>query len=115
MSLFWFELYSLLSALVYASALVGVGWFLGENFHAGLKIFGAVSWLLFAAVVAVGIALWAAKRRRDKRVIAKNATAYEQEHQPQGERDTEPAGETPQERAPKSAGAVPVKRADDDE
>ena len=79
MNLFWFELYSLLSALVYASALVGIGWFLGENFRTGLKVFGAVSWLLFAAAVLVGALLWFAKRRRDKRVIARNAAAYEQE------------------------------------
>lgn len=79
MSLFWFELYSFLSALVYASALVGVGWFLGENFRVGLKYFGAFSWLALMAIVAAGVALWYGKRRRDNRLIAVNAEAFEEE------------------------------------
>jgi membrane protein DedA with SNARE-associated domain len=87
MSLFWFELYSFLSALVYAGVIVGVGWFLGDNFRVGLKYFGAFSWLLFVAVVAGAVALTLAKRKRDKRLIAKEAAAFEQEHAEQHERD----------------------------
>jgi membrane protein DedA with SNARE-associated domain len=79
MNLFWFELYSVLSALVYAGVIVGVGWFLGDNFRAGLKYFGAFSWLLFVAVIAGAVALTVAKRKRDKRLIAKNAAAFEEE------------------------------------
>lgn len=79
MSLFWFELYSILSALVYASVLVGVGWFLGENFRVGLKFFGAFSWLALVLVVGAGATLWYGKRRRDKRIVATNAEAFEEE------------------------------------
>jgi undecaprenyl-diphosphatase len=80
MSLFWFEFYSVLSALVYAGMLVAVGWFLGENFHTGLKVFGTLSWALFVLVAVLFAGLWVAKRRRDKRVVARNAAAFEREH-----------------------------------
>ena len=79
MNVFWFELYSLLSAFVYGCALVGVGWFLGENFRVGLKYFGAFSWLALMAISAVGVVLWVGKRRRDKRLIATNAEAFEED------------------------------------
>jgi membrane-associated protein len=80
MNLFWFELYTLLSALVYAGVMVGVGWFLGDNFRVGLKFFGAFSWLLLVAVIAGVITITVAKRRRDKRLIAREAAAFEEEH-----------------------------------
>jgi membrane protein DedA with SNARE-associated domain len=80
MNLFWFELYSLIAALAYSCVLVGVGWFLGENFQAGLRYFGMASWLLFAAVIGVGIWLWRRKRRHDKRIIAENAAEFEGQH-----------------------------------
>jgi membrane protein DedA with SNARE-associated domain len=87
MNLFWFELYSFLSALVYASALVGVGWFLGENFRVGLKYFGAFSWLLFVVVIGGAVALIMAKRRREARMVARNAAAFEDEHAEESELD----------------------------
>ncbi|MDR3687159.1 MAG: DedA family protein [Coriobacteriia bacterium] len=77
MNLFWFELYTTIGAIGYSAALVGVGWFLGANFRVGLKYFGAVSWVGFA-IVAVGVALWIAKRRHDRRLVARNAEEFEQ-------------------------------------
>jgi membrane-associated protein len=88
MNLFWFELYSILSAVIYAGAIVGVGWFLGENFRVGLKYFGAFSWLLFVLVIAGAVALTMAKRKTDKRLIARNAAEFEEEHA--RAQDTEP-------------------------
>ena len=80
MNILSFELYSLAASAAYSCVLVGVGWFLGENFRAGLRYFGAVSWLLFAAVLG-GVA-WLAwrKRRHDLRLIAENAAEFEEEH-----------------------------------
>ena len=75
MNLFWFELYTTISAVGYSAILVGVGWFLGANFQVGLKYFGAVSWVGFA-IVAVGVALWFAKRRHDRRLVAENAEEF---------------------------------------
>ena len=80
MSLPSFELYSLAASAVYSGVVVGVGWFLGENFRVGLRYFGAVSWLLFVAVLAVGVWLWRRKRRHDLALIADNAAEFEDEH-----------------------------------
>jgi len=87
MRIFWFELYSLLSALLYSSALVAVGWFLGENFRVGLKYFGGLAWLGLVLLVGVGLALWVGKRRHDRRLVAENAAEFEQEHAETTEED----------------------------
>ena len=76
MSLFWFELYTTISAIAYSSILVGVGWFLGANFRVGLKYFGALSWVGFAIVVVVAVVLWMGKRRHDRRLVAENAEEF---------------------------------------
>jgi membrane-associated protein len=91
MNLFWFEVYSLLGSLGYGAILVAVGWFLGANFKVGLKYFGAFSWLLFAFVVAVGVALLVGKRRHDRRLLAENAAEFEEEHPEEAERMAEVA------------------------
>ena len=80
MNLFWFEVYTLVGSLGYAAILVGVGWFLGANFQAGLKYFGAFSWLMFVAIVVVGVGLFEAKRRHDKRLLTENAAEFEVDH-----------------------------------
>jgi membrane-associated protein len=79
MSLWWFEGYSFLGALVYCSGLVGIGWFLGANFRIGLKYFGAMSWLMLFVVFAGGIWLWTRKRSHDQKLIAKNAADFEED------------------------------------
>ena len=81
MNLFWFELYTTISAVGYSAILVGVGWFLGENFRVGLKYFGAVSWVGFAIVIAVVAVLWIGKRRHDRQLVADNAEEFEEESQ----------------------------------
>ncbi|NTU72376.1 MAG: DedA family protein [Coriobacteriia bacterium] len=75
-----FQAFSLLGSVMYAGILVGVGWFLGENFQQGLKYFGAFSWLLFVIVFVVAAVGWYGKRRRDKRVLALGAARYEAAH-----------------------------------
>lgn len=80
MNVFWFEFYSLLSAIAYSSLLVAAGWFLGENFRIGLRYFGVASWLLFVAVVGAGVWLWVRKRRHDRQLMVQNAARYQAEH-----------------------------------
>ena len=80
MNLFWFEVYSLVGAVLYAGILVALGWFLGENFRQGLKYFGAFSWLVFLVVIVGIVVIWQGKRRRDKRVIRRQAALFEAEH-----------------------------------
>jgi len=80
MNVFWFEVYTLLGSLGYSAVLVAMGWFLGANFRQGLAYLGAFSWLVFAIIVAAGIALWAGKRRHDRRLLARQAAEYESTH-----------------------------------
>lgn len=75
----WFEVYSLIGSAAYAAVLVGVGWFLGANFQAGLKYLGAFSWLVFAGVAIAGAVLWTIKRRRDERQIAELDAEFDAE------------------------------------
>jgi membrane-associated protein len=89
MNLFWFEVYSLIGSFAYGTVLVAVGWFLGANFKAGLKYFGAFSWLLFAVVIAVGVTLYAGKRRHDRRVLSESAAEFEEEHPEEAKRIAE--------------------------
>jgi membrane protein DedA with SNARE-associated domain len=80
LKLWVFEVYSLIGAVLYAGILVALGWFLGENFRQGLKYFGAFSWLMFIIVIIVIVVIWQGKRRRDKRVIKRQAALFEAEH-----------------------------------
>lgn len=72
-----FELYSFIGAVMYASILVGLGWFLGENFRQGLRYFGAFSWVMFVIVLVFIVVIWQGKRRRDKRVIERATAQFE--------------------------------------
>jgi membrane-associated protein len=80
MNIFWFEVYTLVGSVGYAGLLVGIGWFLGANFRQGLAYLGAFSWLVFAVIVVVGIALWIGKRRHDRRLLSIEAAEFENEH-----------------------------------
>lgn len=88
-----FEFYALIASTGYAAALVAVGWFLGANFRAGLKYFGALSWLLFFVVIVIIAMGTIGKRRHDKRLISEKAHAHEREH-PHPEASDHPAEET---------------------
>lgn len=89
MNLLWFEVYTIVGAAGYAGLLVGVGWFLGANFQAGLKYLGAFSWLVFVGVVIVGMVLWASKRRHDKALITRLGMEFDAEQGAPLERQTD--------------------------
>jgi len=80
MRLWAFEFFALLASVGYAGILMGVGWFLGANFKAGLKYFGAFSWVAFVGVAVVAFVAWRSKRRHDAKLLAEKAAAYEAEH-----------------------------------
>ena len=75
-----FEVFALVASVGYAAILMAVGWFLGENFQAGLKYFGAFSWIAFVAVVVAIVIAWRSKRRHDARLLAEKAAEFEAEH-----------------------------------
>lgn len=80
LKLWVFEVYSLIGAVLYAGILVALGWFLGANYSQGLKYFGAFSWLMFFLVVVAIIVIWQGKRRRDKRIVKREAARFEAQH-----------------------------------
>lgn len=80
MNVFWFEVYNLVGSAGYAGILVGIGWFLGANFRAGLKYMGAFGWVAFTAAVVALFVAWRAKRRRDARIVAEESAEFEAEH-----------------------------------
>jgi membrane protein DedA with SNARE-associated domain len=80
LKLWVFEVYSLIGAVLYAGILVALGWFLGANFQQGLKYFGAFSWVMFIVVLIGIVAVWQGKRRRDKRVVKRQAARFEADH-----------------------------------
>lgn len=69
MKVIWFEVYTMVGAMLYSGILVGVGWFFGARFEAGLKYLGAFSWIAFGAVVVLIISAVVAKRRHDRRMV----------------------------------------------
>jgi len=71
MSVFWFEVYTLLGAVIYTTAMVVIGWVLGSNFDLALRIAGSIGWvgLLVVAVVVV-FALWTRRRVKYRRANA---------------------------------------------
>ena len=75
-----FEVFALIASVGYAAILMAVGWFLGENFQAGLKYFGAFSWVAFLAVVVAAVLAWRSKRRHDAKLLAEKAAEFEAEH-----------------------------------
>jgi membrane-associated protein len=75
-----FEVFAFIASVGYAAILMAVGWFLGENFRAGLKYFGAFSWVAFLAVVVAIVLAWRSKRRHDAKLLAEQAAEFEAEH-----------------------------------
>ena len=75
-----FEAFAVIASIGYAAVLMAVGWFLGANFQAGLKYFGAFSWVAFLAVVAAAFFAWRSKRRHDAKLLTERAAEFEAEH-----------------------------------
>jgi membrane-associated protein len=76
MKFIWFEVYTVVGAMLYSAILVGVGWFFGANFRAGLKYLGAFSWLGFAVVIVVMALAIFAKRRHDRRMVLRETGLF---------------------------------------
>lgn len=68
-----FEGYSLAGALTYSSLMVGIGYFLGSNFKAGLSVVAALGWAGFALVILVIVGLFIARSRFNKAEEEKEA------------------------------------------
>lgn len=68
MPLFWFELYTVLGAIIYTSLMSAVGWFLGENLDYALKVVSRITYVgLVVFLLFVFSAVWARRRYKSKR------------------------------------------------
>lgn len=70
MQLFWFEVYTLLGAIVYTSVMCAIGWFVGrlagsveQNLRLGLRIASGIGWFgLIAIVVLIALFVWGGRQ-----------------------------------------------------
>lgn len=60
---FFFELYTVLGAVVYTSLMCAIGWFLGENLDLALRIASGIGYFGLLIVLALFAAVWWAGRR----------------------------------------------------
>lgn len=68
MSLWWFEFYTLLGAVIYTSLMVALGWYLGANIDKAISVASSIGWfgaLLFISFVT--LIWWGRRRRRSAR------------------------------------------------
>lgn len=63
----WFELYTILGAMLYSTAMVLIGYFLGENFERALAFAAGLGYAGIALVITLVAILLVARRRRKKR------------------------------------------------
>ncbi|MBI5230547.1 MAG: DedA family protein [Coriobacteriales bacterium] len=68
MSVFWFEVYTLLGAVIYTTAMVAIGWVVGSNFNLALRIASSIGWAgLLIVAIFVAFILWTRRRVRYRR------------------------------------------------
>jgi undecaprenyl-diphosphatase len=78
MKVAWFELYTVLGAMLYSAAMVLIGYFLGENFERALAFAAGLGYAGMALVVTVVVVLLVARRRvKKRRMIEKESGEHE--------------------------------------
>lgn len=84
MPLFWFELYTVLGAMVYTSLMCTIGWFLGANLEAALEVASGIGYAGLFLFLALLLGAWYGRRRYRARRTARRV-----------EKDGEQAGSHP--------------------
>ena len=72
MKVAWFELYTVLGAMLYSAAMVLIGYFLGENFERALAFAAGLGYAGMALVIVLVIVLIVGRRRRKLRRALEN-------------------------------------------
>lgn len=63
MPIFHFELWTFAGAVTYTTAMVTIGWLLGDNFSLALRVAGSIGWAGLALVLLAGASAWMLARR----------------------------------------------------
>lgn len=87
MPIAWFELYTVLGAVVYTTLMIVIGYAVGENLELGLRILGRLGWVGTALLVVMVALLVFGRRRLRRKRLAVYGTVDEGEHQALAEED----------------------------
>lgn len=63
MPVFWFELYTFLSAIAYTTIMCTIGWFLGANLDIALRVASGIGWFGLTILAVFVVVLYFARRR----------------------------------------------------
>lgn len=63
MKVFWFELYTVVGAILYTTAMCLIGWFLGTNIELALRVASGIGYAGLAILALFMVVLWAARNR----------------------------------------------------
>lgn len=74
MPLFWFELYTVIGAVVYTTIMCTIGWFLGENLDRALKVVSNITWVGLLVFLAFVFSAVYARRRFQSRRSGREST-----------------------------------------
>jgi membrane protein DedA with SNARE-associated domain len=73
MPVFWFELYTLLGAIVYTSLMCAIGWFLGANLETALQVASGIGYVGLAILASLIFLAWYGRRRYKQRKTSHSA------------------------------------------
>lgn len=77
MSVFWYEVHTVLGALTYTTLMCLIGWFLGSNMDRALQVAASIGWVGLALLLVMLSALVLARRRIKARRAAREHAAHD--------------------------------------
>lgn len=79
MPVFWYEFHTVLGAITYTSLMCVIGWFLGQNLNAAVRVASSISWvgllLLIIFIVVLNVGRRRVKARRELAEALESAAA----------------------------------------
>lgn len=94
MPVFWFELYTVIGAVLYTSMMCAIGWFLGENIDAAVRVASAIGYVGLGILILFVAGAWVTARQVRRRRAARKA-AEGAEHAGQAPDDSVEASDHP--------------------
>lgn len=73
MPVFWFELYTVIGAVLYTSMMCAIGWFLGENIDAAVRVASTIGYVGLGILILFVAGAWITARQVRRRRAARKA------------------------------------------